>query len=119
MAENGLKDLRDRMDQQSRVLEQHGKNLDRQKEELVEIKETLQKIAVQDERIRTLQSQTQKLWEKMDQLAGNDGAISQIQKFQASCPRGHIKYLWIVVVPMGFALLGVGAKIFNGIFMGG
>ena len=56
--------------------------------------------------------------EKIDNMAGDvseikgtlnnlinpkDGAITNMQKFQASCPRRLFKWVWLVIIPLGVA----------------
>lgn len=87
------------------------KRMDEVASEIKGIHKTLEKLAVQDEKIRHLQCRTDDLAAKVDALTANDGPIAQTQQFQASCPRQHIKYVWLVVIPQGVALLGMGIKI--------
>jgi hypothetical protein len=78
------------------------------------IAETLQTVAVQSERITNLQTQItvhqgmiDDLYRKHDVLIEPNGVISVVRNHQASCPRGQIKYLWAVVVPLSLSLLAV------------
>ena len=97
MTEQAIDNIRQQLDSQ-------GKKLD-------EIRTTLQHMAVQDEQIREIQAQQQALWRKYETLAGSDGVISEIQKYQASCPRKQIQVLWYVVIPLGLSQLALAAKI--------
>ena len=92
-------------------LEHQKKSLDRQAEKLDSIQQTLQKIAVQDEQIRQIQAEQQALWKKFDSIAGANGVVSQIQQYQASCPRRQIQVMWYVVIPMGLTQLAMAVKI--------
>jgi uncharacterized phage infection (PIP) family protein YhgE len=98
------------------AIDQIHKQLERQNKKLETIQQTLQKIAVQEEQIRQIQSEQQALWLKMDALTATDGTITQILNYQASCPRHQIKYLWLVVIPMGLTQLTVSVKLIAGIF---
>jgi len=92
------------MNQIHRTLDEHGQKLS-------DIQSTLQKIAVQDEQIRQIQSEQQALWRKFDSIAGANGVVSQIQQHQASCPRRQIQVMWYVVIPMGLTQLAMAAKL--------
>jgi len=81
------------------------KKLDKHGEALQEIRDSLSAIAVQQEQITQLNSQINGLWTKWDAFTGPDGTLNDITTFQASCPRKTVRWLWLVVVPMGVALL--------------
>lgn len=101
MAEDELQALQKRMDKLSNQLD--------------DVRDTLNKIAVQDEQIRQLQSETRALWAKFDRITNPDGSIEEIKKFQASCPRDHIKAMWWIVIPMGVAIMGIGVELIIGL----
>jgi len=90
----------------NRQLQEQGRHLERQGEKLDSIQSTLQQIAVQDEQIRQLQDQQSAMWGKIDSLCASDGPLAQVRQWQAGCPRNQIKYLWVVVIPMGLTMLG-------------
>jgi methyl-accepting chemotaxis protein len=92
------KSIHDRLDRQAKSLEMLTESMD-------SMRKTVERIAVQDEQIKHLQGETSALWAKMDRLTANDGIITNMQQFQASCPRRHIWAMWLVVLPMGLALL--------------
>ena len=83
-----------------KILDKHGKQLS-------DIQATLQKIAVQDEQIRAIQEDVRKLELKHDQALGPGGSVSHALHFQASCPRQQLKWMWMIVIPMGLSILGV------------
>jgi hypothetical protein len=87
-------------------LNHHGKKLD-------EIRDTLQHMAVQDEQIKQIQREQVKMWEKIDDLCGQGGTISRIERHQASCPRKQIQIMWYVVIPMGLTQLAMAAKLLS------
>jgi hypothetical protein len=72
------------------------------------IQETLNEVAVQNEQIATLQGETRTLFGKWDDFTRPGGELNRMIRHQASCPRGQIRYLWCIVIPMGLTLLGVG-----------
>ncbi len=74
--------------------------IDRQSEELADIKQTLATIAVQDQRLHTLEQSTHTLWKKYDELASPEGIVQNLKNFQASCPRFILKWVWVVLIPM-------------------
>ena len=77
-------------------------------EKLSEIVNTLQTIAVQNQRISSLEEQQGAMWKKWDALTDpRDGTIAIIRNHQASCPRGQMKALWSIIIPMGMAILGL------------
>lgn len=82
--------------------------LDKIEAKLDSIAETLKVVAVQHEQITNLQSQVSSLWEKYDAITGPKGILPSVCNFQASCPRGQIKFLWVIVIPMGISLLAMG-----------
>ena len=71
------------------------------------ISETLGQIAIQRDRLDRTESQVQALWQRWDGLVAPEGALTKISHHQASCPREQIRFLWIVVIPMGLTLLGL------------
>ncbi len=81
-------------------LENIEKMLDRQAQDLVDIKTTLSSIAVQDQRLQTLEKSSDTLWRKYDELAAPEGIIQNMKAFQASCPRATIRWVWVCLVPM-------------------
>ena len=74
--------------------------------------ETLQKIAVQDERIRTLEREMSQVTDP------NNGQLKTVERFQAGCPRKQVTALWwafgVVLVPLGVAFLSMSAKLIWG-----
>lgn len=112
MANNGeqqvVEILADKLDSLHRQQQEQGKKLDT-------IQTTLQQIAVQDEQIRNIQAEQRTMWAKMDSLFDpNTGALTKVQSHQASCPREQVKFLWIVTIPMGLTLIGLGIKLLAG-----
>ena len=68
---------------------------------LESIETAIRQIAVQNNQIENLQSQTTEVWRKHDTLrdqysylTGPDGAISRLSAFQASCPRKQLGRIW-------------------------
>ena len=74
-------------------------------------------IAVQSERITTMQGQIQSLWGKYDEAFGTEGTISNIKQFQANCPREEMKTscnrLWAAMGLLASMLIGAILKILN------
>jgi hypothetical protein len=70
-------------------------NLEKQSDNLNEkvdkIETAVGLIAVQSERIDSLQTQVQTLWIKYDEVFKPDGTVSMIKQFQAGCPRDLLK----------------------------
>lgn len=77
------------------------------------IANTLNVLAVQEERINRVQAELSALRIKYDGLIEPNGTLTAISTFQASCPRAYIKWVWMVLIPQGFVLLGVAWKLFN------
>ena len=89
------------------------KKLDEHGRLLANIQQTLSLLAVQKEQIANTQRDVHTLWVKWDSLTDpKEGALTTVQRFQASCPREQIKHLWIIVVPMGLVLLGQAVALF-------
>jgi len=87
-------------------LETINSELQRQGKRLDKIAETLQQIAVQENRLGMTEAQLNTLWRKYNQLADpNTGQLTKIMKWQASCPRGQIKFLWWFVAVVDTAIL--------------
>lgn len=82
------------------ILDDHGKKLSA-------IQDTLQRIAVQDEQIRALQDDIKEQDKKLAEIHGPNGCLAEISRFQASCPRHQIKFLWMTVIPMGMTQIGI------------
>ena len=58
---------------------------------LESIEKALETIAQQDTKIEMLQEQTNDLYTKHNNSFGSEGTISQLQQFQAACPRVQIE----------------------------
>lgn len=65
--------------------------LEEQSDRIKTIERTMAAIAVQNEKLASLQKQQSKLWEKYDSLVAPDGIIARINSFQAACPRIDLK----------------------------
>lgn len=94
--------------------------LERIENRLDDIVTQLSSMKVQDEkilhlegRVNTLEGRVNTLWGCWDRLVGQEGTLSRMRDHQASCPRGQIKWLWIVVVPMGLTQLGMALTLFQ------
>lgn len=94
-------------------LENIEKMLDRQAQDLVDIKTTLSSIAVQDQRLQTLEKGCDALWLKYDELAAPEGVIQNMKAFQASCPRATIRWVWVCLVPMALTQVLVAIGLFK------
>lgn len=71
-----------------------------QRHSTIDIKTTLATIAVQDQRLHTLEQSNSSLWKKYDDLASPEGVIQNMKTFQASCPRATTRWVWVCLVPM-------------------
>ena len=65
--------------------------LEEQSSRIKTIERTMSIIAVQDEKLASLQSQQSKLWDKYDALVAPDGIIAKVNSFQAACPKENVK----------------------------
>lgn len=101
------------LEEMSLKLDTHKELITKQGKQLHDIQQTLQKLAVQDEQIGQIQREQKRLWEKMDGICGQNGALPRIERHQASCPRGQIQALWYVVIPMGLSQLALAVKLFE------
>jgi len=82
------------------------KKIDEQSREIKVISDTLSVIAVQEERMKHIESQMHGLWKKYDMMTDpNNGTLPAISRHQASCPRHQIKFLWWFVATVDFGLL--------------
>ena len=72
---------------------------------LDDIASTISKIAVQNERIKHLESQVNAVWRKYDDFCKPGGELDKMQKHQASCPRTQIRWIWITLIPLGISWL--------------
>jgi len=84
------------------------KRLEGIERKLDQISETLSKVAIQGERIDHLEKRTHDIWTRYDALVSPDGIVSRIREHQASCPRGQVRTMWAIILPMGLTLLGMG-----------
>lgn len=75
------------------------------------ITETIQSIAVQQEKINRLEERMHGIWTRYDDLVGPNGVISTIRTHQASCPRTQLRWVWVVMIPMGLSLLAMAAAL--------
>lgn len=72
------------------------------------ISTTLSQIAIQRDRIERLEERMHAIWQRYDTLVAPDGILSTIRNFQASCPRSTVRWVWVVLIPMGLTVLGMG-----------
>lgn len=70
--------------------------------QLSDIKNTLSKMAVQDEKISRQQSEISAIWKKLDEVNKD---LHQCRNWQASCPRATVNWMWSVLIPMGLGIL--------------
>jgi hypothetical protein len=84
------------------------KRLDTIEKKLDGISSTLSQIAIQRDRIERLEQRMHAIWERYDALVGPEGVLSKLSNFQASCPRGQIRWVWMTLVPLIFTQLGIG-----------
>ena|GEM_PF-5040525 len=72
-------------------LEQQGRILEKQTEELSCIKQAIIDIKVQGTEIIHLNSQLNALWKKYDDAFGPEGTIAKLQAKASACPKDDIK----------------------------
>lgn len=69
-------------------------------------------LAVQDNRISTVEKNIVVLTTAMESLCNQkDGTITRIQNHQASCPRGQISWMWGIIVCLSVLMLGIGVSL--------
>ena len=97
-----------RLQNMEQELQRHGSKLD-------DIAKTLERIAVQDERLRQVETRADKLEIGLAALCdSNIGILPKIRDHQSSCPREQVRWLWVVIIPQSFFLIGVGIKLMVG-----
>jgi len=89
--------------------------LEEQDGKLAQIATTLSHMAVQDEQLRQLRECQGQFRQQIEDISGKDGVLTKMHTYQASCPRKQIRYLWLIVVPMGFTQLAIGVKLLLGL----
>ena len=94
-------------------LENIESKLDLQAQTLDDIKQTLSSIAVQNQRLQTLEKGSDTLWRKYDELAAPEGVIQKMKAFQASCPRATVRWVWVCLVPMAVTQVLVAIGLFK------
>jgi TolA-binding protein len=72
--------------------------------------DAVQSIAVQKEKIFSLEKRVDALWERYDGMMGPRGLLDDVRNHQASCPRNQVRWMWVVLIPMGLALLGMAIR---------
>ena len=92
------------------------KKLDDHGETLCEIKTTLNDLAIQNERIVSIQKQLTSMWDKYDELVNpRNGVITKVTAFQASCPRKtiltHVKWLWFMVASFTISQIAIAIRL--------
>ena len=61
---------------------------------------------VQDEKLTRIEAKVDKLISIWDSFIDpKDGAFTEVTKFQASCPRKYMKFIWLIIVLIGLANL--------------
>lgn len=103
ITDNEIVQIHTRLDKQSN-------DMDKVFDKLDEIKDTLATIAVQSERLDGHEKEIRALWKKYDEHFSPDGTVPRISNHQASCPRGQVKLMWWIVLPMGLALLSAAIR---------
>jgi len=87
------------------------KRLENIEDKIDSIRTTLSQIAIQRDRIERLEERMHAIWTRYDTLIGPDGVLSSMKNFQASCPRATVKWVWVILVPMGLTVLGMGVAL--------
>lgn len=91
----------EKLDEQSKMIEAHGRLIETQGERLLGIETALTTIAVQEEKILTVQRQVDSLWKRYDYAFRPDGTIAKLQVIAASCPvaeyKNAINRLWAAI----------------------
>lgn len=81
--------------------------LERIERKLDNLAETMSTIAVQNQRLNTLEKETALLFGKID---AQTSRIAQAEQFQASCPRhgyrGQITTIWVFISAIILAVIG-------------
>jgi len=100
----------------SNRLENIEKKLDNHGNTLCDIKTTLNDLAIQNERISSIQKQLANIWEKYDELVSPlNGVITKVTNFQASCPKQsiltHVKWLWGMVVSFTISQIAIAVRL--------
>lgn len=93
-----------KLDAQSTQIEKQGDRLD-------SMQKTINQIALQDQEIKHLKKELDKVRTHVDDLCATDGTLAKMSRFQASCPRHQLKNLWLVVIPMCITQLAVGVAV--------
>ena len=69
------------------------------------------------EKVDNISKKLDSLCMKVDSLTNpRDGVIPKIQQFQASCQRKNFKWIWLIVIPLGLANVGVAAAALAAVF---
>ena len=91
-------------------------------QELSTIKDSLQELAVQNERIGSLEAEQRELRNSLVLLTKPNGIIADMRQFQASCPRDKIKsvqrHLMGLTIALVTGLLGVLGKLMLAVYGG-
>lgn len=96
---------------EDRRLESIEKKLDAHGDKLDTINETLKTIAVQDEQIK---NHGREIGELKQDVRIYEQKLDAACNFQASCPRGQIKFLWGMSASVCVAMLGIAYRLFAG-----
>lgn len=82
--------------------------LDKIETKMDEIAKTISTIAVQQAKIDRIEARVRDVEVRHEHLVSPEGVLSEMRSFQASCPRRQVAWVWIVLIPMGLTLLGMG-----------
>ena len=97
------------------MIEQHEDRLTRMEGKIDEIAKAVAIIAVQNQRLLTLEKDTVLLFTKVDSVSEK---VEAVRQFQASCPRdsyrGQVNVLWGFVSAIILALIAVVVRTFKG-----
>ena len=67
---------------------------------------------VQDEKLTRIEKKVDKLIDRWDDFINpKDGAFTEVTKFQASCPRKYMKFIWLAIIPIGVANITVAVSL--------
>jgi hypothetical protein len=75
-----------------------------------------------EEKLNRIEIKVDRLIDKWDDFFNpKDGAFTEVSKFQASCPRRFIKFIWPIIISIGIAnvaaaasLMVMASKLING-----
>jgi len=98
---------------EDRRMDRIEKQMTSQAEWLRSISDTLNKLAVQEEKLRALAAEVSRLRDEHQKELKQQ--LNEVSNYQQTCPRTQVKWIWaFVAAPLWLVVIGAAWQVFSG-----